>query len=565
MQRPLRKVALAVGALVAAFGFAYVLTYDRAGDQVLDGVHLGGTDLSGSTRAEALARITQVALPASDASFTLQAGASALTLPVADSGLAVEVGQTADRALAASWWDRLRSDRGHRREVAPVLSVDQHRLIAALQAMAKRFDRPAKEGAIAFRGFQPVAVLPESGREIDLAATATALRKAYPLSLAVELKVVTLRTRSAAGDVQQALQEVATPAVAGPISLAAGARQLVVQPLDLAKALTFEVQDSGELVPVVQAAALVAALGPRLAAARAGPVDATFDVSSGVPVVVPSQDGVKFTDADLVATVTPLLADPLPRTGALPVTNTPPRVSTALVKTLGVNKMISTFTTKHPCCAPRVTNIQRVADLVDGYVVLPGQTFSLNALIGKREAARGFVLAPQIEDGEFTYAVGGGISQFATTMFNAVFFSGLKDVEHQPHSFYIKRYPPGRESTVSFPRPDFQFQNDSPTGVLMKASYTPTSITVAFWGTPRFDIKAEQGPRTRVRDFGTQYITRPDCIKGEGEQGFDIEVARVFSVAGKVVRRQVFKTRYLPEPRFICGPDPRRAAPPPPG
>jgi vancomycin resistance protein YoaR len=203
-----------------------------------------------------------------------------------------------------------------------------------------------------------------------------------------------------------------------------------------------------------------------------------------------------------------------------------------------------------------VQNIHTIADIVDGYVVLPGETFSLNAVVGKRDTARGFVQAPQILRGEFVKEVGGGVSQFATTLFNAVFFSGLKDVQHTPHSYYISRYPPGRESTVSYPEPDFRFQDDAPTGVLITTAYTARSITVTFWGTKRYDVEAETGPRTRIRPYEKQYVTRDDCTPASGAEGFDIVVTRVFKQAGRVVKREPFKTRYKPEPNFICGPPP---------
>jgi vancomycin resistance protein YoaR len=232
-------------------------------------------------------------------------------------------------------------------------------------------------------------------------------------------------------------------------------------------------------------------------------------------------------------------------------------VTTERARGLGVRAVIGTFTTRHPCCAPRVTNIHAIADIVDGYVVLPGETFSLNGVVGRRDTARGFVQAPQILRGQFVKDVGGGVSQFATTLFNAVFFSGLKDVQHTPHSYYISRYPPGRESTVSYPQPDFRFQDDAPTGVLIKTSYTARSITVTFWGTKRYDIASVSGPRTRVKPFGTEYVDRPDCTASAGAEGFDIVVTRVFKdLTGKVLRREPFKTRYLPEPHFVCGKPP---------
>jgi vancomycin resistance protein YoaR len=261
--------------------------------------------------------------------------------------------------------------------------------------------------------------------------------------------------------------------------------------------------------------------------------------------------------ADLSAAVRGVLTDPAPRRAAVPLTPSEPRLTTSEAQALGVKEVIGSFTTRHPCCAPRVTNIHRIADLVDGHVVLPGERFDLNALTGPRDRERGFVDAPQILEGEFVDRIGGGISQFVTTMFNAVFFSGLKDVEHSPHSYYISRYPPGREATISYPEPDFVFENDSPTGVLVDTSYTDTSITVTFWGTKRFDeVRSVTGPRTRLRDFDTQYVQREDCTATSGEQGFDIVVTREFVQDGQVVRREPFRTRYKPEPRFVCGPPP---------
>ena len=116
----------------------------------------------------------------------------------------------------------------------------------------------------------------------------------------------------------------------------------------------------------------------------------------------------------------------------------------------GVDQLIGTFTTYHPCCAPRVTNIHRMAEIIDGTAIAPGKTFSLNDASGERTTAKGFVAAPAIVDGELRDQIGGGVSQFSTTLFNAAWFAGLDVIEHQPHSLYIPRYPPGREATLDW-------------------------------------------------------------------------------------------------------------------
>ena len=84
-----------------------------------------------------------------------------------------------------------------------------------------------------------------------------------------------------------------------------------------------------------------------------------------------------------------------------------------------------------------------------------------------------------------------------------------------------------------------------------------TPITVAFWGAKRFDeVASVTGPRTRLRDFTTQYVQRPDCTASAGGTGFDIVVTRVFRKGGREVGREDFRTRYKPEPKFVCGPPP---------
>ncbi|WP_345045874.1 winged helix-turn-helix transcriptional regulator, partial [Georgenia daeguensis] len=87
--------------------------------------------------------------------------------------------------------------------------------------------------------------------------------------------------------------------------------------------------------------------------------------------------------------------------------------------------------------------------------------------------------------------VGGGISQFATTLYNASYFSGMKDAGHKEHSYYISRYPAGREATVFQNHDgssviDLKFTNDAPTGVVIQTIWTPSSITVRMWGTKRY-------------------------------------------------------------------------------
>lgn len=144
---------------------------------------------------------------------------------------------------------------------------------------------------------------------------------------------------------------------------------------------------------------------------------------------------------------------------------------------------VSSFTTYFDCCLPRVTNIRQIARSVDGYVVMPGETFSIDKLIGPRTTAKGYVPAPYLQNGEGRCcAVGGGVSQFGTTIHNAVFWGGFDVVSHRPHTGWISRYPLGIEATLVYTSIDYRFTNDTVTPIFIETSSTGTSVTVELHG-----------------------------------------------------------------------------------
>ena len=173
---------------------------------------------------------------------------------------------------------------------------------------------------------------------------------------------------------------------------------------------------------------------------------------------------------------------------------------------------MSSFTTYFPYAEYRNVNIGRAAELVDGTLLKPGETFSLNDTVGERTEENGFTKGYIINDGILVQDLGGGVSQMATTTFNAMFFAGLEDVEHKPHSFYIDRYPIGREATVAWGAVDLRFRNDTPYGVLIDTSFTdstPTSsgaVTVTMYSTKWWDITTSTGERYNLTQPKTRRI-----------------------------------------------------------
>lgn len=154
-----------------------------------------------------------------------------------------------------------------------------------------------------------------------------------------------------------------------------------------------------------------------------------------------------------------------------------------------VKEVVGEFTTHHACCENRVINIQTMADQVRGVYLVPGETISFNEYIGPRTPEKGYVPAGAIRGGHMTDEVGGGVSQFVTTMFNAAFFGGLDLDEYQSHSVYFSRYPFGREATLSMPGPDLVLTNSTDYPVLIWPTYDSTSITVTLYSTRHIEVE----------------------------------------------------------------------------
>jgi vancomycin resistance protein YoaR len=240
------------------------------------------------------------------------------------------------------------------------------------------------------------------------------------------------------------------------------------------------------------------------------------------------------------------------------VTGEQPKITTELAQQLNINEVVSSFTTHHPCCKPRVANIHRIADLIDGTVVLPGETYSVNETLGPRTAANGFTMAPTIVKGEMDDTVGGGISQFATTLFNAVLRGGYEIIERQPHSIYFNRYPMGHEATLSYPKPDLIFKNDTPSGMVIKTHYTKTSITVFIYGdnNGRVVTTDVSKPFDRVEP-GLEYLADPalapdeEKIDEKGEWGFTVFASRTVKEKDGTERKESRKVIYKPRARRL--------------
>ena len=288
--------------------------------------------------------------------------------------------------------------------------------------------------------------------------------------------------------------------------------------------------------------------------------DAQFKTSNGRVTIIPSRDGIGPNVKALALSLTQEMQDAsADRVVELRTQRTEPTITTKKAKSMGIKERIGTYTTTYsPGATARVNNIHLLGDALDGALIAPGGTFSFNGQAGERTAAKGYQEAPAIVNGELVPQLGGGVCQVGTTVFNAVFESGLPVVQRRNHSFYISHYPKGRDATVSWGGPDLKFKNDTDNWVLVSVAYTSSSITVSLYGTdPGYEVTSETGPWTNERPFATEEIKDPDMPKGSrvvedaGITGRSIVVKRIVSKDGKVIRTDTFASKYAPKTQVV--------------
>ena len=397
-------------------------------------------------------------------------------VPVRELGPRPRARAAVDEAVApSSLWRRVLAQVGleRSRDVPLAFRATPARARAAAAAVAAAVDQPAKEATVGVGGGRIVVGPARVGRAVDQPELTRRLT-ALPTRAEVPVTEVAPTLGTAAAEAAR-LQ--AARIVRVPVTVRGAGRRARIDRATLLKALRFT-PGSGTVDVALDGPTLARAITPAFAPVLQEPRPATFAVSGTQVSVVPSQTG-RSVNPDLLARRV-AAADGSGRV-RLPITVREPSLTTAQAKAMRVREQVSTFTTPFACCQPRVTNIQRAAQILDGTIIPAGARFSLNEGIGERTRGRGFVPAPQISDGALEDAVGGGVSQMGTTVYNAAFFAGLDIVTHTPHEFWITRYPPGREATISWGGPELIFRNDWDAAILMKVTATDTSLTVTMY------------------------------------------------------------------------------------
>ncbi len=514
-RRAAAALAIAVGVVLTTTVVAWAVDTKVHDSQAGRGVTLEGRGVSSETREQLRDEAASVSRDLASVPVRISAPSGNLDTNLGDLGISLDEDAAVAKALSRDGDEPLiiRPFTWVKALFVPMpvplsFRLDQARSAERLSGLQTDNSLEPVEPAFTTGGDKAsVTMTPgKAGRRIDPdAVTQDVLRAAGSgqRTIFVEVKPQVTQPRFSDADGQKLLDQ-ANKMTKKSVSIYLGGKSIRVDTKTLLTWLKIG-PGTGGTVDVQIDEAKVAKDVPKLLGVSGTPVtQISFGLGfDGTPLVVDGKPGTRCCTPESIQKIPAALEAGQQRVD-LEMAAVQPDHDRAWAEGLGISARVADFTTPHPCCEPRVTNIHTIADAVRGAVIAPGETFSLNGFVGQRTKEKGYVEAPVIYDGSHDVDVGGGVSQFATTLFNAAFFAGLDIPAYQMHSLYISRYPYGREATVSWDKPDLKITNSTPFGIMVWTSYTDTSITIAMYSTPWVkgdqtnQVKEPKGPCTKV-------------------------------------------------------------------
>lgn len=536
-------------------GVLYGVDIAMSEGQVPRGVTVGGVDIGGMGSAQAEQRLRNDLGEKVRQPVTVKAGNMSSQLEPTQSGLRVDWGKTVAQAgkQPLNPITRIKSFY-EKREVGIVSQFGETNLNRELERVNRELTRSPKDAALAVtEAGKPNITKDVPGQTVDTQKVNEAVKKNWlnkTRTVSVDADVTKAKILTA--DAQKAVKDYVVPATSKPIVF--HGRNKVDAKLtapDFAKILSFK-NDNGTLAPQWNNDAAKSILAERLKGTEKEFRNANFEADGNRLTVIPHQDGILIKWPETLGKIEEKALDKKRREWPVKYENKKATYTTEEAKKAKFDDVLGEFTTDGFSDASGV-NIRRVAEMVDGAIVLPGETFSLNGHTGPRGKAQGFVESGIIIDGHAGEAVGGGISQFATTLYNASYFAGMEDVAHTPHSYYISRYPAGREATVYEGAIDLQFKNPFKTPVRIRTSADSNSVTVKIYGVKTVKVESIPGDRTNPTSPKTVELKDKKCSPSSGAPGFTTTDTRVVrDLKGKELERRTTTTVYDPAPIVKC-------------
>jgi vancomycin resistance protein YoaR len=555
----IRLSLLAVGVLAIGFGVFQGYMAVRVGY----GVRVAGIPVGGLSRAAAAARVQARLDAAGVLTAHLLTAKRDIAIPVADLGFTVNAAHSVEIARqkgrvhvfgGALWlWPS--------GSALLDVQVDPALYAQAVAPMHKLTDVAARDATLELVGSQ-VRVLPsKDGTQLDEVALERSILASLEQgrAFAGPLPTVIASAKVTTADAQSRA-ELARVYVSSALTLRYRGMAVVLTPATIARMLSVNTGSGSATAPLTfgnpRAEKMLHML---FSGIETQPVDAQVDVTNGQVTITASEDGMLIDMPRLVGDLDAVAQQSGLRQVFVAIRDVPPKLSTDDLRNLGLSALGSQFSTFFdPNNQARATNLAQAAKLVDGTLVGPGEIFSLNAAMGPRTINRGFDYAPVIgPGGVLRPGVGGGICQYATTLFNAVFFAGLPIVERHAHSLLIDHYPMGRDATVSWGSADLKFRNDTSKTLMVRSWVTHGELTVVIVGTtgrkvtytttPYYDIRQPATSKSHPKIIYDSFLAKGIVRWEPGGPGKSVAVTRTVWQNGSALFTDTFRSTYQPK------------------
>ena len=569
-RRRLIPAACAAGAaalLLAWGGIAWWTT-----QHIASGTTVSGVDVSGLSPKEAHERIgkgigDQLAQP-----VTLTVGQGSSELVPAKSGISVDTDASVKKLTGFTLNPLTLAQRLGGQHTDAVIRVDSTALRGALEDRVDTMANGAVSATVTLDGTKPVTTPASNGIGLDVEASLKQIGGTWPLGKkTLAMAEGTATPAITDEEASEFVDGTLTPLLSSGLTVnTAGADAQSKNP---GAAAAFSPQDTAEMLKISsEGGTLSATFDPTALrdaiVARVGQVEtpaqnATWKIDGSAtgapgarPQYVPAAQGKTIDTAALSASLLKAgtsATDVAGRTVTLPMVVSEPTVKTPQNE-WGISEAIGEFATPYNAGdAPRTQNLTRGAELVNGTVVKPGEVFSLEKTLGEVDYEHGFADAGVISNGQHVDSLGGGLSQVATTVFNAGFEAGMDDTEHHAHQYYFDRYPAGREATLWTGKLDVKFTNSTSHAVLVQAWLDGEQIHVRMWSTKYYDVSITSSDRFNFRPVSTERKSGPGCEPySGGNPGFDITVTRTRKHDGKALPDDVLTTQYAADNDIVC-------------
>jgi vancomycin resistance protein YoaR len=440
-------------------------------------------------------------------------------------------------------------------ELKPNISINENTLKIALAEVVQRNTNSPINATLTTQSGKVVSTEAVNGTEIDWKKTQKSLRDSW-LHQGRQAKIVIsyIPPKVSNEDVNKVRSNLAELAIAAPITIKIGSREVKISPEVIGSALEF-VPNKEKLESKFDEQVIISEISRQIPNIKTTASDAQFEFSGNKITLLPAQEGIKFMPGQLDAAFSSVFRQKKNRVVNLDSAVIKPTITTESMAALGIKEQLSSFRQGFDYMPYREINVAQASKYLDGVILKPGEIFSMNQTIKERTSQNGYIKGIYIgEGGRFAYGLGGGVSIITSATWSAAFFAGLERIEQRAHSVHIARYTPGLEATVSWPNLDLKFRNNTTGNILIKSKPARDSITISMYGTKMFDdITANFGEPYNLNNNIDRVVSYDsNCLAQDPSPGYKIVVTRQFWKSNSVVQSENLVTSYRPSDHIIC-------------